>query len=111
MITSHILDTSTGKPGEGIAVNLFFLEKNDPMGWIKIAEAKSDEDGRINEWLTKEPESGTYKIRFDTKEYFGNNSIDTFYPYVEIIFEVQTKEHYHVPLLISPFGYSTYRGS
>jgi len=108
MITSHILDTSTGKPAEGIAVNLFFLEKND---WIKIAEAESNEDGRIKEWLTKEPETGTYKIRFDTKEYFENNSIDTFYPYVEIVFEIHTKLHYHVPLLISPFGYSTYRGS
>jgi len=107
MITSHILDISTGKPAAGIAVNLFFLEKND---WIKIAEAKSNEDGRIKEWLTREPEIGTYKIRFDTKEYFENNSIATFYPYVEIVFEIQTTQHHHVPLLLSPFGYSTYRG-
>ena len=108
MITSHILDTSMGTPATGIAVNLFFLEKTD---WVKIAEAKSDEDGRIKEWLTKEPVFGTYKIRFDTKDYFDKNSIETFYPYVEIVFDITTKLHYHVPLLISPFGYSTYRGS
>jgi len=108
MITSHILNISTGKPVEGVRAVLFFQENNN---WAEIAKDKTNSDGRIQEWLSKEPAAGIYKIRFETKEYFNKNSIATFYPYVEIVFEIKSNEHYHIPLLLSPFGYSTYRGS
>jgi len=108
MITSHILNISTGKPAEGVDAVLFFQENNN---WTEIAKSKTNSDGRIKEWLSKEPSAGVYKIRFETKEYFDKNSIATFYPYVEIVFEIKSNEHYHIPLLLSPFGYSTYRGS
>lgn len=108
MITSHVLNTSTGKPAEGIGAILFF---NENENWSEVARSKTNKDGRINEWLSKEPVAGIYKIRFETKDYFNKNSITTFYPFVEVIFEIQPNEHYHIPLLLSPFGYSTYRGS
>jgi 5-hydroxyisourate hydrolase len=108
MITSHVLNTSTGKPAEGVEVFLFFRENE---GWTEIAKAKTSADGRIGEWLTKLPQAGVYKVRFETQEYFTRNSVVTFYPYVEVVFAIQANEHYHIPLLLSPFGYSTYRGS
>lgn len=108
MITSHILNITTGKPAEGVDASLFFQGNGD---WTEIAKSKTNSDGRISKWLSKEPEAGVYKIRFETKNYFDRNSIATFYPYVEIVFEIKSNEHYHIPLLLSPFGYSTYRGS
>src|SRR5512138_1648898 len=108
MITSHVLNTSTGKPAEGVEAILYFQENT---GWTEIARSNTNNDGRIVEWLNKEPAAGVYKIRFETKPYFNKNSIKTFYPYVEVAFEIQPNEHYHIPLLLSPFGYSTYRGT
>jgi 5-hydroxyisourate hydrolase len=108
MITSHVLDTSVGKPVAGISAELFFQNGDS---WNLIARSETNNDGRINEWLSKEPGAGVYKIRFDTKKYFDKKSITSFYPYVEIVFEIRANEHYHIPLLLSPFGYSTYRGS
>ena|SRR5215471_16824368 len=108
MITSHVLDTSIGKPAAGISAELFFQNGND---WISVAITQTNNDGRISEWLSKEPNAGIYKIRFDTKKYFEKKSVTSFYPYVEIVFEIKSDEHYHIPLLLSPFGYSTYRGS
>ena len=108
MITSHILNISTGKPAEGVEAILYFKENNS---WTEMNRSETNNDGRIKEWLSKEPAAGIYKIRFETKEYFDRNSIRTFYPYIEIVFEIQSNEHYHIPLLLSPFGYSTYRGS
>jgi 5-hydroxyisourate hydrolase len=108
MITSHVLDTSIGKPAAGISVELFFQNGEH---WNAIAKSQTNSDGRINEWLNEQPNAGIYKIRFDTKKYFEKKSVASFYPYVEIVFEVKVDEHYHIPLLLSPFGYSTYRGS
>ena len=108
MITSHVLDTSMGKPAAGISAVLFSQANGQ---WAEIARAEANSDGRINEWLSEEPAAGVYKIRFDTKNYFEKNSIASFYPFVEIVFEIRANEHYHIPLLLSPFGYSTYRGS
>jgi 5-hydroxyisourate hydrolase len=108
MITSHVLNISSGKPAEGVEALLFFNENNN---WLEVTKSKTNSDGRIQEWLSKEPVAGVYKIRFETKNYFDKNSISTFYPYVEIVFEIKSNEHYHIPLLLSPYGYSTYRGS
>ena len=109
-ITTHILDTTKGKPATGITIILYRGENDE---WTELARGLTDTDGRIRD-LLKPNEGlphGIYKLRFETKDYFDKNSIATFYPYVEIIFDILTDEHYHIPLLLTPFGYSTYRGS
>lgn len=103
-ITTHILDTSKGCPAAGVRVILYMLSQEKE---IEVGRGVTNADGRITDW--GDAGMGVYKIRFFTKEYFG--TIPTFYPFVEICFELTTDGHYHIPLLISPFGYSTYRGS
>jgi 5-hydroxyisourate hydrolase len=109
-ITSHILDTSKGKPAEGVTIVLY-LGGNDE--WKEIGRTKTNEDGRSPGSVNNDNslQEGIYKLRFETKDYFDRDPVPTFYPYVEIVFEITTAQHYHVPLLINPFGYSTYRGS
>lgn len=109
-LTTHILDTSAGKPAEGVTVTLFCEQA---ALWKEMAKGITNADGRIPDLLKKEAvlEQGTYKLRFDTRAYFDKNRVATFYPYVEIIFTITSAAHYHVPLLLNPFGYSTYRGS
>jgi 5-hydroxyisourate hydrolase len=110
-ITTHVLDTSIGQPAAGIAVVLKHLA---PDGrWQQIAAGTTNEDGRVNDLLP--PNSlvdGRYRLSFATGEYFHHRSQATLYPQVSIEFQViDIAEHYHIPLLLSPFGYSTYRGS
>lgn len=109
-LTTHVLDTSIGKPGKGIAVKLFEQKEN---AWQAIAESITNADGRIADLLPSEKlmAAGNYKIVFKTGDYFAANNVTGFYPEVEIQFTVFDESHYHVPLLINPFGYSTYRGS
>ena len=109
-LTTHILDTSTGKPAEGIAV---LLERKENDGWKKIAEGKTNSDGRIIDLLAPEAflEKGNYRILFETSAYFKKQNKETFYPKITVEFFVTDKSHYHVPLLLNPFGYSTYRGN
>ena len=109
-ITTHVLDTSIGKPGADISVKLMFQE-ND--GWQTISQGITDKDGRINDLLPGEKKlnPGIYKLIFETGNYFNANQVKGFYPRVEIQFTINGDPHYHVPLLINPFGYSTYRGS
>lgn len=109
-ITTHILDTTKGKPAANVRIMLY-QGANDE--WAEIALGITNNDGRIADLLpTDEPlQPGIYKLRFETKDYFDQQQIKTFYPYVEIIFDIQSTDHYHVPLLLNPFGYSTYRGS
>ena len=109
-ITTHILDTSKGKPVNGVKVYLYKAEKDD---WTQIAWGTTNEDGRVRELLpTDDPlPRGNYKLKFEIKDYFDKEWIPTFYPFVEIVFEIQSADHYHIPLLLNPFGYSTYRGS
>ncbi len=109
-ITTHILDTSKGKPAAGIKIILF---RNKNEQWETIANGVTNDDGRIANLLEKNSiaEPGIYKLKFETKDYFDKQAIDSFYPFIEIIFEIKDNEHYHVPLLLNPYGYSTYRGS
>ena len=109
-LTTHILDTTKGKPAQGVAIVLFQQHTDE---WREITAGTTNADGRIPNLLKKDVllEPGIYKLRFGTKEYFGNQGIQTFYPFVEITFTITGNEHYHVPLLLAPFGYSTYRGS
>jgi 5-hydroxyisourate hydrolase len=109
-LTTHILDTTKGKPAQGVSIVLFQQKNNN---WTELANGITNADGRIPNFLSKETilEPGIYKIRFEVKAYFDKEGIASFYPFVEIVFDITTREHYHIPLLLSPFGYSTYRGS
>ncbi len=109
-LTTHVLDTARGRPAVNLAVTLFQQVGND---WEERAAGVTDRDGRIGDLL--EPgnlESGIYRLNFATGDYFTAQSVKGFYPAVSIDFEVRNpNQHYHVPLLLSPYGYSTYRGS
>lgn len=109
-LTTHILDTTKGKPAEGVSIILF---QQDNVSWKQHTTGITNADGRIANLLQKDVilEPGVYKIKFETKEYFEKQGVQTFYPFVEITFTITGNEHYHVPLLLNPFGYSTYRGS
>lgn len=109
-ISTHMLDSSLGAAGGGVNVTLEF---HTPDGWEFISSGTTDGNGRIDNFITeKEIESGTYRLTFDTRSYFHIKRQDSFYPEVVVVFEVtQSAEHYHIPLLLSPFGYTTYRGS
>ncbi|REL32328.1 hydroxyisourate hydrolase [Thalassotalea euphylliae] len=112
-ITTHILDTSTGQPASGVPVTLFQL--NDTTNeWHELCAADTDADGRLIDWLPAALAiaHGTYKLVFDIDAYQSQASdAPAFYPYAEICFRVLDDNHHHIPLLLSPFGYSTYRGS
>jgi 5-hydroxyisourate hydrolase/2-oxo-4-hydroxy-4-carboxy-5-ureidoimidazoline decarboxylase len=109
-LTTHVLNTAIGKPGKDISIRLQI-----PVNavWQTIAQGITNADGRIADLLPtqKKLAHGNYKLVFDTGNYFASQKIKGFYPEVEIQFIVFDDAHYHVPLLINPFGYSTYRGS
>ena len=109
-ITTHILDTTKGKPAAGVTIALL---QQAGENWQEIARGVTNNDGRIADLLPREQqlELGIYKMKFYTQEYFALHGTANFYPFVEIVFAVATPEHYHVPLLLNPFGYATYRGS
>ncbi|WP_255770948.1 hydroxyisourate hydrolase [Pseudarthrobacter sulfonivorans] len=108
-ITTHVLDTSTGKPAAGIPVR---LEAGNQGAWSEVAAATTDTDGRVKDLGPEVLESGTYRLQFTTAEYFANSNTATFFPEVVLVFTVDRDEpHYHVPLLLSPFSFSSYRGS
>jgi len=111
-ITTHILDTSVGRPASGVLV---VLETRSAEGdWKVIGHGMTDMDGRVKDLLPPDTPlaEATYRLTFDTGAYFSQQSIKSFYPEVSIVFTVrQAGEHYHVPLLLNPYGYSTYRGS
>lgn len=108
-ITTHVLDTSRGCPAVGVPV---MLERAVDSSWQAVGRGISDADGRVSDLLSSGPEAGRYRLTFDTGAYFGSVGVAGFYPEVAVTFVVAPgDEHYHVPLLLSPFGYSTYRGS
>ena len=109
-ITTHVLDTSTGRPAAGVAV---FLQAQDGADWKELARAVTDSNGRVAAFIVSEKlAASNYRLRFDTGAYFASRRAGSFYPYVEITLAVTDPEqHYHVPLLLSPYGYTTYRGS
>ncbi len=109
-ITTHILDTTRGMPAEGVPIILFESAQND---WVEIARGNTNQDGRISDLLAKDAslKKGMYKLRFETGAYFLKSGMKIFYPIVEIIFNVEPGVPYHLPLLLNPFGYTTYRGS
>ena len=103
---THVLDTAKGTPAAQVPVILEYLNNNN---WEIMAEGVTDNDGRIMEWMEHAAQEGQYRITFDTASYLQNHG---FFPSVTINFMIEHPEqHYHVPLLLSPYGYSTYRGS
>lgn len=111
-ISTHILDVARGKPAEGIAVALQKQRGDDD--WLPVGNGVTNADGRVASLLPAQVplEAGTYRISFKVQEYVDRHHGKGFYPRVEIAFAVgNPSEHFHVPLLLSPFGYSTYRGS
>lgn len=107
-ITTHVLDSATGRPAAGVDV---LLEQRDG-DWVEVARGTTNDDGRIGDLGPESLPSGTYRITFDTGAYFAHTNTETFYPEVTITFVVDAQEeHYHVPILLSPFAFSTYRGS
>lgn len=108
-ITTHILDTAAGKPAADVAVRLYV---RNGQAWDLVGEGVTDSDGRVGSLGPERVPTGTYQLQFDTGEYFARIGSQTFFPEVSLNFSVQQEQdHYHVPLLLSPFAYSTYRGS
>lgn len=110
-ITTHVLDLALGRPASGVPVTLEI--RGSDAAFLELARGRTDPDGRVADLLSEGSlEAGTYRLTFDLDEYFREGGRDSFYPFAQVVFRVEaTDEHYHVPLLLSPFGYSTYRGS
>ncbi len=111
-ITAHVLDLIEGCPAVGIGVVLG--QATSEGGWIELGSAQTDRDGRVGNLLPpgESIEGGIYRLTFKTGAYFLKQSTSRFYPFVQVVFEADAHQsHYHIPLLLSRFGYSTYRGS
>jgi 5-hydroxyisourate hydrolase len=105
-ITTHVLDAARGRPATGVRVRL-----EDSAGGV-LAEAHTDEQGRVHDFGLTELRAGVHRLVFATGDYFATQDQPTFYPEIVVTFSVTAAdEHHHVPLLLSPFAYSTYRGS
>lgn len=109
-VSTHILDTTRGKPAAGVPVS---LEKKTDDGWVRSGGGMTDADGRIKDLVPEgKLEAAVYRITFDTTAYYHLQDLECFYPEVTVTFRIREVDaHYHVPLLVSPYGYSTYRGS
>jgi 5-hydroxyisourate hydrolase len=109
-LSSHVLDTVRGVPARGVGVR--WERRADGVGdWEPVAEAVTDDDGRVSGWSAPTT-AGVHRLVFGSGDYFAAQGDPTFYPEVVVVFEVADPDaHHHVPLLLSPFGYSTYRGS
>jgi 5-hydroxyisourate hydrolase len=111
-ISTHVLDTTIGKPAAGLAVALDVAREAE--GWAELARGVTRDDGRIRRFdpVLGPLEPQVYRLRFATGDYFTARATHAFYPEVHVIFRIDDAlQHYHVPLLLGPFGYSTYRGS
>jgi hydroxyisourate hydrolase len=106
-LSTHVLDTARGEPAAGVAVALYRRDGDD---WVPVARGHTDADGRLRDWVPASAWGvGRYRLVFDTGGYLGG---DAFFPEAVVIFQVSAPDrHHHVPLLLSPFGLSTYRGS
>jgi len=111
ILSTHILDISKGSPASGVEVELF-LQQGDIEVWKSVAKQKTNLQGRIGDFLPKASfKTGIYKLRFYTKPYFVGQKLQSIYPFIEVVFELNDDTHYHIPITVSPYGYSTYRGS
>lgn len=107
-ISTHVLDTMRGTPAAGLAVA---LHRREPDGvWKQVAQAETDADGRVRNLSDEELEAAEYRLEFDTRPYFERSGLSAFYPSVAVVFTFEGG-HLHVPLLLSAFGYTTYKGT
>ncbi len=110
-ISTHVLNAALGKPAAGVAVA---LDRMEPSGWRPVTESSTDADGRAASFLSRDlpADPGLYRLRFGAGAYFAALGVDTLFPEIEVRFTVQAGErHYHLPLLLTPHSYTTYRGS
>jgi 5-hydroxyisourate hydrolase len=110
-LSSHILDVSKGTPASGVTIK---LEKYNEQTkhWLFMDEKVTDKNGRITDFLKADQSNlGIYKLTYMTSDYFKRNEVESFYPFIEVVFQIKDKNHYHVPITLSAFGYSTYRGN
>ena len=108
MISTHVLDTSRGTPAADVTV---VLDRRDATQWTRIGSRSTDSEGRVGSMSDAALAAGTYRLTFDTGAYHRGSGIVPFFPEVTVTFDVASGAHYHVPLLLSPYGYSTYRGT
>ena len=110
-LTTHVLDLALGRPAAGVTVQL--SRRTDRGDWAPVSERVTDADGRVREFTGGDSlPTGRYLLTFQTGDYFRGRDEGSFHPEVPVVFDVSdAAQHYHVPLLLSPFGYSTYRGS
>ncbi|XP_057567693.1 5-hydroxyisourate hydrolase-like [Hippopotamus amphibius kiboko] len=111
-LTTHVLDTASGLPAQGLCLRLSRLEDRGQQ-WTELRRSYTDPDGRCPGLLPAgQMKAGTYKLSFDTEGYWQKRGQESFYPYVEVVFTITNETHkFHVPLLLSPWSYTTYRGS
>ena len=111
-MSSHILDITKGMPAVDVKITL--QKQTQENQWLMLSEKNTDKNGRVSDFLpqTKEIDnSGVYKLKFYVAPYFESQQTETFYPFIEVVFEIKDDKHYHVPITLSAFGYSTYRGN
>ncbi len=110
-LSSHILDVSKGMPASGVTIKLEKLDEETNV-WHLVDEKVTDNNGRITDFLpTKKSNNGIYRFTYYTSEYFKKLETESFYPFIEVVFQIKDEKHYHVPITLSAFGYSTYRGN
>lgn len=110
-LSSHILDISKGAPVSGVTIKLEKMNEKDKT-WSFVDQKITDVNGRIPDFLNSEKSNlGIYKLTYFTSDYFKSNNIESFYPFIEVVFQIKDQNHYHVPITLSAFGYSTYRGN
>lgn len=111
-LSSHILDINSGRHAAGVTIVL--SKMNTDKSWEVIDRRTTDSNGRVKDFLEQKDgktNKGTYKLTFLTAPYFEALKQESFYPFIDVVFTIKDDNHYHVPITLSPFGYSTYRGS
>ena len=110
-LSSHILDISKGMPASDVSIR---LEKynEEAKTWSFVDEKITDKNGRVHDFLKSDKSNlGIYKLTFYVSDYFKKNNIESFYPFIDVVFQIKDQNHYHVPITLSAFGYGTYRGN
>ena len=110
MLASHILDITSGKPAPGVKITLSKLQHDT---WVAVDEKTTDDNGRVGDFLPQDDADhrGIYRLPYPVAPYFARRKQQSFYPFIEVMFEIGDGDHYHVPITLSPYGYSTYRGN
>ncbi|XP_067638910.1 5-hydroxyisourate hydrolase [Eurosta solidaginis] len=109
-ISAHILDTTIGQAVSNVNITIYRLTGDNV--WQKLNEVATNEDGRVNQLVNgAQYKGGIYKLHFNVEPYFTKREVKTFYPFIEIVVRCEQSQHYHIPLLLNPFGYTTYRGT